>query len=108
MAGGMAPQAAAWFCDVASLYVGAIAYEESIWLARENATEPGAQPAHEAIEEQLTSFFEALPPDRFPFLTSMATVMTTGSGDDRFEFGIDVLVSGLATVSERYRESGRQ
>ena len=29
--------------------------------------------------------------------------MTNGDGDERFEFGIDVLVSGLAAVSENYR-----
>jgi AcrR family transcriptional regulator len=103
MAGGVSPQAAAWFCDVASLYVGAIAYEESIWIARENSTEAGAKPDHEAIDDQLVGFFEALPPDRFPFLTSLARVMTTGDGDDRFEFGIDVLINGLAAVSEKYR-----
>ena len=29
--------------------------------------------------------------------------MTAGDGDDRFEFGLDVLVAGLAAVSDRYR-----
>ena len=29
--------------------------------------------------------------------------MTAGDGDDRFDFGIDVLVNGLAAVSEKYR-----
>src|SRR3954470_4872969 len=38
LAGDISPQAAAWMCDVASLYVSAIAYEESIWIGRENST----------------------------------------------------------------------
>lgn len=103
LAGGISPQAAAWMCDAASLYVGAIAYEESIWIARENSTKAGEQPDHEAIDEQMLQFWQQLPPERFPMLTKYSTEMTSGDGDDRFEFGIDMLVSGLAAVSERYR-----
>jgi hypothetical protein len=32
-----------------------------------------------------------------------ARELTAGDGEDRFEFGLDVLVSGLVAVSERYR-----
>ena len=32
-----------------------------------------------------------------------STELTAGDGDERFEFGIDVLVNGLAAVSEKYR-----
>ncbi|HEX5087699.1 MAG TPA: TetR/AcrR family transcriptional regulator [Nocardioides sp.] len=103
LAGGISPQAAAWMCDVASLYVGALAYEESIWIARENSTKAGEQPDHEAIDEQMLQFWRQLPPERFPMLTTYTTEMTSGDGDERFEFGIDMLVSGLAAVSERYR-----
>ena len=46
---------------------------------------------------------QQLPPELFPLLTRYATEMTTGDGDERFEFGVDVLVSGLAAVSEKYR-----
>ena len=102
IAGGISPQAAAWFCDLSSLYVGAIAYEEAIWVQRENSTEAGEDPDHEALDEQLHAYFESLDPDRFPILTALATQMTQGSGDERFEFGLDVLLAGLAAVSERY------
>jgi AcrR family transcriptional regulator len=103
LAGDISPQAAAWMCDVASLYVGALAYEESIWIARENSTKPGEPPDHEAIDEQMLQFWQQLPADRFPMLAKYSTEMTSGDGEDRFEFGIDMLVSGLAAVSERYR-----
>jgi AcrR family transcriptional regulator len=103
LAGGISPQAAAWFCDTASLYVGALAYEESIWLARENSTEAGAKPDHATIDAELTAFWDTLPPDQFPLLIRYASEMTSGDGDVRFEFGIDLLVSGLAAVSEKYR-----
>jgi tetracycline repressor-like protein len=37
-----------------------------------------------------------LPADRFPNLVALASVMFTGDADDRFEFGLDLLVLGLA------------
>jgi AcrR family transcriptional regulator len=103
LAGGISPQAAAWMCDVGSLYVSAIAYEESIWIARENSTKAGDEPDHAAIDEQMLQFWQQLPAEQFPMLATYGTEMTAGDGQDRFEFGIDVLVSGLAAVSERYR-----
>ncbi len=103
IAGGVTPQAAAWFCDLMALYVGAIAYEEEIWSSRDNNTGPGEAPDHEALDQQLTDHFASLSPERFPFMTVLAAVMATGDGEERFEFGIDVLVSGLAAASSRYR-----
>jgi len=103
LAGGISPQAAAWMCDAGSLYVSAIAYEESIWIARENSTKAGEEPDHAAIDEQMLQFWQQLPADRFPMLAAYSTEMTAGDGEERFEFAIDVLVSGLAAVSERYR-----
>ena len=41
--------------------------------------------------------------DRFPLIHQYAREMTAGDGDERFEFGLDVLVNGLAAVSEKYR-----
>ena len=44
LAGGITPQAAAWFCDLASLYVGAVAYEQSIWAERRTRRSPESRP----------------------------------------------------------------
>jgi len=103
MAGGISPQAAAWFCDLSSLYVTSIAVEEAIWVERQNSPPAGEEPDHVAIDVQLRSFMESLPADRFPHVTSMAAVMVAGEGPERFEFGLDVLLAGLAAVSEKYR-----
>jgi AcrR family transcriptional regulator len=102
LAGGISPQAAAWFCDLAAAYVGATAYEESIWVARENTTAAGEQPDHEAIDVQLREYMESMA-EKFPIMARYARELTAGDGEDRFEFGLDVLVSGLVAVSERYR-----
>jgi AcrR family transcriptional regulator len=101
-AGGISPQAAAWFCDLAPAYVASTAVEELIWTERENSTGAGEVPDHEAIDAQLTEFFESLPAESFPLLTAQARFVTNGDGVDRFEFGIDVLVAGLSAVSARY------
>ena len=103
LAGGITPQAAAWFCDLASLYVGAVAYEQSIWAERENTTIAGEPADHEALDEQLTSYFQDLPQDRFPVMRAFAQVMTTGDLTDRFEFAIDVMLAGLVASSGNYR-----
>ena len=49
-------------------------------------------------------YFASLPPDRFPNIVSLAVPLTTGDGDERFEFGMDVLIRGLAAMG---REPGR-
>jgi AcrR family transcriptional regulator len=103
LAGGVSPQAAAWFCDLAALYVSAIGYEEALWVQRENSTKSGEAADHEQLDAQMIAFFEELPPDVFPLMSRYVREMTNGDGDDRFEFGLDVLISGLAAVSEKYR-----
>jgi hypothetical protein len=49
-------------------------------------------------------YFTSLPPDRFPHLAAHALVMTTGDGEDRFEFGLDVIVAGIEIVSNQWHE----
>lgn len=77
--------------DLLGLYVGAVSYEESMmepelaedpeWLAR--------------FVGQLRSYFEGLPPSRFPNIVELAGPLTSSA--DRFEFGLDVIVRGLAS-----------
>jgi AcrR family transcriptional regulator len=103
VAGGITPQAASWFCDFASLYVGAVAYEESIWAERENTTIAGEPADHKALDEQLAAYFANLPRSEFPFMSAFARVMTHGESSERFEFAIEVMLAGLVASSERYR-----
>ena len=103
VAGGVSPQAAAWMCDLAALYVSAVGYEESLWIQRQNSTASGEEPDHEAIDADMVAAWTQLPPELFPLLTTYSAELTTGDGTDRFEFAADVLVSGLAAVSEKYR-----
>ena len=58
----MSPQAAAWFCDLAALYVSAIGYEEALWVQRENSTKSGEEADHDQLDADMVAFFENLPP----------------------------------------------
>jgi AcrR family transcriptional regulator len=90
LAGGVSEQVAAFSVDILSLYFSSVAYEESI--------ESFDKYLGEAYHLQLRDFFASLPPSRFPNLHAMAVALTSGEGDERFEFGLDLLVRGIAST----------
>lgn len=97
-AGEVPDQYAAWFADVIALYVGAAAAEEEIRSQR--GREQGADATEDAVVAQVRDYFSQLPAEHFPTISSMATALTAGSADDRFGFGVDLLVTGLKTMSD--------
>ena len=105
LAGGVHEQVAAWACDLLPLYVTAVAFEESIWAGQGGEESPGT--TDQEFVEQLRRYFETLPPERFPHLVASAVALTTGGGDERFEFGMRVIVSGLQAVSDSWPERPR-
>ncbi|MGH3472162.1 MAG: TetR/AcrR family transcriptional regulator [Nocardioidaceae bacterium] len=100
LAGGLQEQVAAWACDLLPLYVTAIIFEESLYLQ-------GDPKEAEEFAIRLREYFESVPADRFPHLASSAVALTAGEGDDRFEFGLSVLVAGLDAVSRSWPTSKR-
>jgi AcrR family transcriptional regulator len=95
-AGGVGDQALAYAPDLVSMYVTAIAYEQSLY------TELYADPDHERREiERVLAHFRTLPADRFPTMASVAALMTRGTGEERFLLGLDIIINGLlATPTE--------
>jgi AcrR family transcriptional regulator len=92
-AGGLPDRVVGLGCDLLALYIGAAAYEESLYPAT------GATP--EQIAEfvgGLRDYFAALPEDRFPNIVALAGALTDGDGDERFAFGLEVLIRGLAAM----------
>jgi AcrR family transcriptional regulator len=77
--------------DLLALYVGAISYEDST-LEPELAQDPEWL---ERFADELRGYFEQLPRDRFPHMVALAGPLTSNA--DRFEFGLDVIVRGLAS-----------
>jgi AcrR family transcriptional regulator len=90
-AGGIDDRSIAWFVDVASLFVNATAYESAIYVE--------AGTPDELIGEQVRGAFAHLDPARLPNLASMSALLTTGGRDERFAFGLSLLLEGLVHTS---------
>jgi TetR/AcrR family transcriptional regulator, tetracycline repressor protein len=84
---GLPDQVAAFAGDLGALYVGAYAYEQEIAPAS----------GQEEMAAQAGAWLASLPAGQFPNLVAVAAKMVAGSGDDRFEWGLDVIVRGLGT-----------
>jgi AcrR family transcriptional regulator len=95
-AGGIHDQAIAWFLDLMGLYVSSVAVERDVWRNRE-----GLAADHEQHHEVVHQFFRDLPEDEFPVLASLASALANGDQDDRFGFGLDVLIAGVTAYSHR-------
>jgi hypothetical protein len=91
LAGGLDPQDAAWACDTLVLLVTASAHEDEMRRP---------QNVDQQIEDLRTTF-AALPPERFPLLSSYADEIVSGDGALRFRFAIDIVVDGLVARSKR-------
>ncbi|GHE14951.1 transcriptional regulator [Streptomyces alanosinicus] len=92
LAGGVAPQAAAWAIDALLLYVAAYCLEAAI--ARQRAAHEDAVWVldREELERRLT----ALPAEAFPHTVRHAGELTAGEGHDRFDFTLALMIDGLA------------
>lgn len=93
-AGALSDRVLALGLDQLILHVSATAFEEGLM------EQSGMSP--EEIERyfaEVHDFYERLPPERFPVLSSIAPDMTGHDGDERFEFGIKALIAGLEAVS---------
>lgn len=92
-AGGLPDQVIAYAADLLPLYVTAVAYEESLYQSR-------GWDENQMLEfvAELRDYFASLPQQRFPHLAALATALTSGDGDERFNFGLEVLMRGLAAM----------
>jgi AcrR family transcriptional regulator len=91
---GLPDQVIAYAADILPLYATATAYEESLYAAKD-MPDDGA----EYIAE-LRRYFGSLPADRFPHIVALAVPLTTTAEEDgRFEFGLDALVRGIASMA---------
>jgi hypothetical protein len=85
-----ADQVAVWAVDRIQLYIDADVYEESVYAAK---ITQGLDV--DAYLGEIRGYFRALPADRFPVIASMADALLADS-DQRFEFGLELLLDGLA------------
>jgi AcrR family transcriptional regulator len=95
--GGLSDRVAALAGDMVYLYVGAFSFEECLGLTVPTG---GDDSAHDFIG-QLRDYFASLPADRFPNISRLAGELVSGGPDERFEFGLEVLLDGLVAQSQR-------
>lgn len=98
--GGLPEQVCAYGVDVIALYMVATAMEES---SRRIVNAPDEEQV-EAYLAGVRGFFGSLPPDRYPLIVAMAGPLTRNVGDERFEFGLDLLLDGLVAQTGRVFE----
>jgi AcrR family transcriptional regulator len=96
--GGVPDQAVAWAVDVVGMFVTANAVEDAVTadLARQ-----GRDP--QEYYDQVHRYFAGLPADRFPVTAMLVPQLMAGTGDERFRFGLDLLVGGLAALATEAR-----
>ena len=88
VAAGLPPRVLSLGADMFALYVGGFAFEES--LRGDESADP----------EQLAEYFRSLPKKEFPTLVALADDLTAGDADERFEFGLELLVRGLEAMAK--------
>lgn len=92
-AGGVPDASVAWAADVVHLFTTAMAIENGVQAA---AGLDGA-----ALEEYVAGVrarFEALPPDRYPNMLALMPMLFAGTAEERFDFGLELLINGLLTT----------
>ncbi|WP_037570028.1 TetR/AcrR family transcriptional regulator C-terminal domain-containing protein [Phaeacidiphilus oryzae] len=114
-AGGVERQEAAYAMDLLALYTVADAVERALGLR--GSADGGPSPAtavnaegdetNEEYRERVRDYYASLPAERYPILRTMADPMVRNVGDERFQFGLDVILGGLASrAAVRGRRDG--
>lgn len=94
-AAGIPDRIAVMAGDTLGLFCTAIAYEASLWSGF-----PGGEQEATRRVAQIEEYLDSLPPERLPHLMAVRPLLAEGGGDEHFRFGLDLLVSGLATYAK--------
>ena len=95
LAGGIEPRTAAWALDAMSLYTSAYALEQA--LVQQRRTHADQEWA--ISREELAGRFAALPAETFPHTRRHAAELISGSGHDRFDFTLGLIMDNLRPAS---------
>ena len=90
-AGGLSDRTSAYVGQLLPLYVSAFALEESSGLRSPS----GEEASPEEVLGTIRGYLGSLPAERFPNLVALAGDITGGDPDERFEFGLELLLNGL-------------
>ena len=92
---GIPDRVIAYLGDLFGLYVGAFAFEERLCVS----SPTGDDMQVEQIIEMFRGYVLSLPEDRFPRTRAAVDVLFGGGPDERYEFGIDLMLRGLETYA---------
>ncbi|MGC0418259.1 TetR/AcrR family transcriptional regulator [Embleya sp. AB8] len=96
-AGGLSKKVSAFACDVLSMYTVMSGLE----MGGQDTVHGASDAERNAYYRRIQDYFRSLPATRFPILTALGPELTSGDGDERFAFGIEVLLLGMVAYSER-------
>lgn len=96
-AGGLSKKVSAFAADLLSMYTVTSGLE----MGGQGTMHGSTDAERDAYYRRIHDYFTSLPASRFPTLMSMSDALTSGDGDERFAFGIDVLLLGMVAYSER-------
>ncbi|WP_328600750.1 TetR/AcrR family transcriptional regulator C-terminal domain-containing protein [Actinomadura physcomitrii] len=99
IAGGVPPKVAGLAVDTLGMYIDADAVEDTFYTATVKGDEDPWEHFRKYIA-QVRDYFKALPTDRYPHIVSLVDDLTDQGGAERFEFGLDVLLRGIASYVE--------
>lgn len=98
-AAGVPDRAAAYAGDLFGLYVGAHAFEETAGLQS-----PTGEPLPpDEVLAMMRGYMASLPREQFPNTVELVDELMSGGPEERFEFGLDVIVLGLAAQARGSR-----
>jgi AcrR family transcriptional regulator len=97
-AGGIPPRIAAMAVDTLSLFVNADVIEGAMMGARAGSSKEAHEHFYQHLA-QVRDYFAALPVERYPNIVAMVDDLTHGDDDERFEFGLDILVRGISSYA---------
>jgi AcrR family transcriptional regulator len=89
LAGGAAPQQAAWAIDAVFLYVGAYCLERSL----RHRSDLGAE-GRPFDRDEIAARLRMLPVSHFPNTVAHVQEITSGDGHQRFDFTLEILLRG--------------
>ena len=93
---GMPPRDAALGVDRLSLYVSSDAFEGSLHFGKIRAAGLSLEEYFRTFVGNIESYYRSLPPERFPHITKHIDDLIADDGTMRFEYGLDLLLDGLA------------
>ncbi len=94
---GIPDRAIAYLGDIAGLYVGAFCFEESLGYA----SPTGEDLPPEQLVQMMRDYMLSLPKERFPYTLAALDVLLGFNPEDRFEFGLELIIAGLERLAAR-------